>query len=97
MFGLSLKKLVIERCKELKGLNDALDSMIALHSLRLYDLSIYNTCLISLNTFALANEFFVHAGKIGCLRLSYLRETSMWLVNNILFYLAKLEWMVFLL
>ncbi|KAK7334619.1 hypothetical protein VNO80_26379 [Phaseolus coccineus] len=38
VFGHSLKKLQIERCRELKGLHKALDAMTALHSLRLYDL-----------------------------------------------------------
>jgi len=33
-----LKKLEIERCRELKGLDEALQAMTALHSLRLYDL-----------------------------------------------------------
>jgi len=38
VFGHSLKKLQIERCRELKGLHTALDAMTSLHSLRLYDL-----------------------------------------------------------
>jgi len=38
VFGHSLKKLQIERCRELKALPEALHAMIALHSLRLYDL-----------------------------------------------------------
>ncbi|XP_068498997.1 disease resistance protein RGA2-like [Phaseolus vulgaris] len=38
VFAHSLKKLQIERCRELKGLHKAFDSMTALHSLRLYDL-----------------------------------------------------------
>ncbi|KAK7367921.1 hypothetical protein VNO80_09941 [Phaseolus coccineus] len=38
VFGHSLKKLQIEKCRELKGLHEASDVMTALHSLRLYDL-----------------------------------------------------------
>jgi len=38
VFSPSLKKLQIERCRELKGLDEALQAMTALHSLRLYDL-----------------------------------------------------------
>ncbi|XP_068498999.1 putative disease resistance protein RGA3 isoform X1 [Phaseolus vulgaris] len=38
VFAHSLKKLHIERCRELKGLHKVFDSMTALHSLRLYDL-----------------------------------------------------------
>ncbi|KAK7367916.1 hypothetical protein VNO80_09936 [Phaseolus coccineus] len=38
VFGPSLKKLQIERCRELNALHEALDAMTALHSLRLYDL-----------------------------------------------------------
>jgi len=33
-----LKKLEIERCRELKGLHEALQATTSLHSLRLYDL-----------------------------------------------------------
>ncbi|KAK7367915.1 hypothetical protein VNO80_09935 [Phaseolus coccineus] len=38
VFSPSLKKLHIERCRELKGLDEALQAMTALLSLRLYDL-----------------------------------------------------------
>ncbi|KAK7367917.1 hypothetical protein VNO80_09937 [Phaseolus coccineus] len=38
VFGPSLKKLHIERCRELKSLDEALQAMTALQSLRLYDL-----------------------------------------------------------
>ncbi|BAT99584.1 hypothetical protein VIGAN_10104000 [Vigna angularis var. angularis] len=38
LFSGSLKKLQIERCKELKGFHESLESMTGLHSLRLCDL-----------------------------------------------------------